>query len=303
MRPSRYFEKVSCFNSNPRAPALSHFYPAPVLSQQGRTGADGATKPMAIISLPIFLFGLIVGSFLNCVIFRLEKGKSFLKGRSYCPHCKHQLVWRDLIPVLSFIILKRRCRYCKKLISWQYPLVEMATGILFVIIINTQLSAINYQLSIISCIYYLLIVSFLIIIFIYDLKHFIILDKVLFPAIAVSFLYLIINNQLSIINYFLSALGASTFFLLIYLFSKGKCLGFGDVKLAILLGLFLGWSRIILALFLSFVIGGIIGLGLIILSKKKLKSEVPFAPFLIFGTLIAFFWGEQIINWYLSLVF
>ena len=258
---------------------------------------------MIIIYPSIFLFGLIVGSFLNCVIFRLEKGKSFLKGRSYCPHCKHQLTWRDLIPVLSFVILRRRCRYCKKLISWQYPIVELATGILFVLIINTQLSAINYQLSIISYIYYLLIVSFLIIIFIYDLKHFIIPDKVLYPAITISFLYLIINNQLSIINYSLVALGVSSFFLFIYLFSKGKCLGFGDVKLAILLGLFLGWPRIVLALFLSFVIGGIIGLGLIISSKKKLKSEVPFAPFLIFGALTALFWGEQIIAWYLSIVF
>jgi len=270
---------------------------------------------MTIIYLLIFIFGLIVGSFLNCVIFRLEKGKSFLKGRSHCPDCKHTLAWHDLIPVLSFIILKRRCRYCKKPISWQYPLVEIATGILFVLIINNQLSVINYQLSIISYIYYLLIISLLIIIFVYDLKHFIILDKVLFPAIAISFLYLIINNQLlparivtqsaagGIINYFLSALGAFTFFLFIYLISKGRWLGFGDVKLAILLGLLLGWPRIILALFLSFVIGGIIGLGLIVFSKKKLKSEVPFAPFLIFGTLIALFWGELIIDWYLSLIF
>jgi len=261
------------------------------------------TKTMTIIYPSIFLFGLIVGSFLNCVIFRLERGKSFLKGRSYCPHCKHKLAWYDLIPVLSFVTLRRRCRYCKKLISWQYPIVELATGILFVLVINTQLSAINYQLSIISSIYYLLIVSFLIIIFIYDFKHFIILDKVLFPIIAISFLYLIANNQLSIINYSFSAFGASGFFLLIYLFSRGKYLGFGDVKLAILLGLLLGWPRIILALFLSFLIGGIIGLGLIVLSKKKLKSEVPFAPFLIFGTLVALFWGEQIISWYLSLVF
>lgn len=284
-------------------PRLFVFFSAHALSRQGRARADSATKTMIIIYPSIFLFGLIVGSFLNCVIFRLEKGKSFLKGRSYCPHCKHQLTWRDLIPVLSFVILRRRCRYCKKLISWQYPIVELATGILFVLIINTQLSAINYQLSIISYIYYLLIVSFLIIIFIYDLKHFIIPDKVLYPAITISFLYLIINNQLSIINYSLVALGVSSFFLFIYLFSKGKCLGFGDVKLAILLGLFLGWPRIVLALFLSFVIGGIIGLGLIISSKKKLKSEVPFAPFLIFGALTALFWGEQIIAWYLSIVF
>ncbi|MEA3453254.1 MAG: prepilin peptidase [Patescibacteria group bacterium] len=249
-----------------------------------------------IIYILIFLFGLIVGSFLNCVIFRLEKNKSFLKGRSYCPNCKHVLAWYDLIPVLSFIVLKRRCHYCKKPISWQYPLVEMITGLLFLLIINPEI-------SIISNVYYLFIISFLIVIFIYDLKHFIIPDKVLYPAIAISFLYVIVNNQFSLIDYFSSAIGASLFFLLIYLISKGKWIGFGDVKLAILLGLLLGWPRIVLALFLSFVIGGIIGLGLIILSKKKFKSEVPFAPFLICGTLISLLWGGQIISWYLSLIF
>ena len=250
-----------------------------------------------IIYYPLlFIFGLFIGSFLNCVIFRLEKREGFLKGRSYCPHCRHPLAWYDLIPVLSFIILRRRCRYCQKTISWQYPLVEIATGLLFLLIIS-------YQLSIITYIYYLIIACFLIVIFVYDLKKFIIPDKVLFPAIAISLLYLIINNQLSIINYLLSALGAAVFFLVIYLLSKGKWLGFGDVKLAILLGLILGWPKILLALFLSFVIGGIIGVGLIVFLKKKLKSEVPFAPFLIIGTLIAFFWGQTIINWYLSLMF
>lgn len=86
-----------------------------------------------IFFLIIFAFGLFIGSFLNCVIYRLEQGKSFLKGRSYCPHCKHQLFWQDLIPVLSFFILRGKCRYCQKSISWQYPLVELATGIIFIL--------------------------------------------------------------------------------------------------------------------------------------------------------------------------
>jgi len=257
---------------------------------------------MTIIYLPIFIFGLIIGSFLNCVIFRLEKGESFLRGRSHCPHCKHLLAWYDLIPVLSFIILRRQCRYCKKPISWQYPVVELITGILF--ILPLFLSPLHYSVvSYLGLLFYFLIISFLIIIFIYDLKHFIILDKVLFPAIIISFLYLTVNSQLSIINYSLSALGAFAFFLSIYLISKGKWLGFGDVKLVILLGLLLGWPKILLSLFLSFVIGGMIGIGLIVFSKQKLKSEVPFAPFLILGALIAFFLGKQIITWYFSLIF
>ncbi len=155
-----------------------------------------------------------------------------------------------------------------------------------------------------------MIACFLIIIFVYDLKHFIIPDKVLYPAIGVSLLYRLVepfilttNYQLPTTNYLLSALGASCFFLLIYLVSKGKWLGFGDVKLGVLLGLLLGWPNILVALFLSFTIGGIIGIGLVIFSHKKLKSQVPFAPFLIAGALTALFWGKQIIFWYFSLVF
>jgi prepilin signal peptidase PulO-like enzyme (type II secretory pathway) len=267
------------------------------------SGEDGGrVKLMTIIYLSTFVFGLIVGSFLNCVIFRLEKGENFLKGRSHCPHCGHVLAWYDLVPVLSFIILKRRCRYCGKNISWQYPIVELATGILF--IFPFFLSPLRYGIeSYFGLLFYFSIISFLIIIFIYDLKHFIILDKVLFPAMVISFLYLTINSQLSIINHSLSALGAFAFFLSIYLISKGKWLGFGDVKLVILLGLLLGWPKILLSLFLSFVIGGTIGIGLIVFSKRKLKSEVPFAPFLILGALIAFFYGNTIINWYFSLIF
>jgi prepilin signal peptidase PulO-like enzyme (type II secretory pathway) len=258
------------------------------------------------LSIFIFIFGLLVGSFLNCIIFRLRKKQGFLKGRSYCPHCKHSLAWYDLIPVLSFIILRRRCRYCQKPISYQYPLIEFVTGVLFVLIFwNLALDI--WHLDFLILFYLIFITSFLIIIFVYDLKYFIIPDKILYPAIIISLacrLYeaLIFNDKLSIINYLIAALGAPLFFLLIYLVSKGKWLGFGDVKLGILLGLILGWPKILLALFLSFLIGGIMGIGLIIFLKKKLKSEVPFAPFLITGTFIALFWGEYIINWYLSLV-
>jgi prepilin signal peptidase PulO-like enzyme (type II secretory pathway) len=274
-----------------------------------------------VLFLIIFIFGLIVGSFLNCVIYRLETKKSFLKGRSFCPNCKHALAWIDLVPLFSFIFLKRHCRYCKKSISWQYPVVEIATGLLFLLIFNFQFPIFN-EFSIfnssatsslpngfqfLNLIYYLLIASFLIIIFVYDLKHFIILDKVLVPAIVLSIFYrileAIISGQLSVINYFCAALGAAGFFLLIYLISRGKWIGFADIKLAILLGLVVGWPNIIVSLFLSFLIGGIIGVGLVIFLGKKLKSEVPFAPFLIVGTLIALFWGQNLVNWYFSLIF
>ena len=252
-----------------------------------------------LIYLSIFVFGLIFGSFLNCVIYRLHSGESFLKGRSFCPNCQHILSWPDLIPVFSFLILKGKCRYCHKPISLQYPLVELATGTVFLLIFW------NLEFGIWDLLFRLLISCFLIIIFVYDLKHYIIPDQVIYPAIVIAFLYNIyqftIDNQQLTINNFLSAFGAAAFLLTIVLISYEKWLGWGDVKLAFLMGLFLGWPKILLALFLAFFIGAIIGIELIILGKKTLKSEIPFGPFLVSGTFLALFFGQKILDWYLNL--
>lgn len=255
----------------------------------------------------IFIFGLIVGSFLNCVIYRLERNESFLRGRSYCPHCKHTLSWQDLIPLFSFLILKGKCRYCSRKISWQYPLVELATGILFIFIF--QLTIFN----ILSFCYLLTVSCFLIVIFVYDLKHYIIPDKVIYPAIVIALLFRILNflfvsdfgfrilNFKTLITPFLSAILASVFFLVIVSISRGRWMGVGDIKLAFLMGLMLGWPNILVALFLAFFIGAVMGAGLIISGKKTLKSEVPFGPFLVTGTFLAIFFGEQLVNWYFNL--
>jgi prepilin signal peptidase PulO-like enzyme (type II secretory pathway) len=264
--------------------------------------------------LSIFCFGLIVGSFLNSVIYRLSlpdfsfKKIAGSKERSYCPNCKHVLKWQDLIPILSFLDLKGKCRYCKKPISFQYPLVETATALLFLLIFNFQFSISNgliiFNLQNLLTIFYLLLSTcFLIIIFVYDLKHYIIPDEIVYSAIAIALIFnfqFLISKQFPIFkSAILSALGASAFFLAIFLISKGKWLGFGDVKLAFLMGLFLGFPNILIALFFSYLIGAIIGLGLIFTGKKGLKSEVPFGPFLVTGTFLALFWGERIISWYL----
>jgi len=218
---------------------------------------------------------------LNCIIYRLKTGQSFLRGRSFCPHCQHTLSWLDLIPVFSFFILKGRCRYCQKKISWQYPLVEIATGLLFFLIGNFQLPIFNF-----------IIAPLLIIIFVYDLKHYIIPDKIIYPAVIIAAIFNFTN--------WLSALGAALFFLVIVLVSRGKWMGVGDVKLGFLMGLALGFPNILVALFLAFMMGAIIGIGLIIASKKTLKSEVPFGPFLVAATFIAWFYGQRIVNWYIN---
>jgi len=252
--------------------------------------------------LVIFIFGLIIGSFLNCIIYRLETRGSFLRGRSYCPYCKHFLNWQDLIPVLSFLILKGKCRYCQQKISLQYPLVELTTGFLFFLVFYYTKYNIPYT------IYALIITCFLIIIFVYDLKHYIIPDRIIYPAIFVSGIWyvvygLIFNRFLTyeILNTIYAAFGTALFFLFIVLISRGRWMGVGDVKLAFLLGLILGWPYILVALFLAFFIGAIIGAGLIISGKKRLSSEVPFGPFLVAGTFLAMFLGEELFNWYLTL--
>jgi len=260
----------------------------------------------------IFIFGLAIGSFLNVVIFRLGKSKLILFGRSKCPKCGKILNWRDLAPLVSFVWQKGRCHYCGKKISWQYPIVEGTTGLLFLLIFSLDFAQ---SKNFISLIYYLAIISFLIIIFVYDLKHYIIPDAVIYPAIAIAFLYQLFrmlnfvnwnlfgiwNVESGILRPISSAFLASLFFLAIVFLSQGKWMGLGDVKLAFLMGLFLGFPNILVALFLAFFIGAIIGIGLIISGKRTLKSEVPFGPFLITGTFIALFWGNQITNWYLSL--
>lgn len=253
----------------------------------------------------IFIFGLVVGSFLNCVIYRLEINQSFLSGRSYCPNCKHKLGFFDLIPVFSFVFLKGRCRYCRQRISLQYPLVEITTGILFLLI---GLQFLNGSMVLWLILLYLLFITpFFIIIFFYDLKHYIIPDRVVFTALLVSSIWYLVAGiffdfytKYQILNTILAAFGASTFFFIIVLISRGKWMGIGDIKLAFLMGIFLGFPKILVALFSAFFFGAIIGIGLIILKKKDIKSEIPFGPFLVAGTLLSLFLGQKIINWYLN---
>ena len=241
-----------------------------------------------------FLFGLAIGSFLNCAVCRIEKDESFLKGRSYCPHCKHTLSYKDLVPLLSFLVLLGKCRYCKKKISFQYPLVEIFTGLLF-------LSILFFSSNVINAFFFFAIFSFLIIIFIYDLKHFLIPDIALYPALILALIYQLVQVESAFLSVILSAVLSCSFFLSIFLVSRGKWMGFGDVKLAFFMGLFLGYPNILVALFMAFSIGAIISLVIVFLKKKSLKSEVPFGPFLIIGTYIGLFFGETIYFWYINL--
>ncbi len=251
--------------------------------------------------LTIIVLGLFVGSFLNCVAYRLEIKESFLKGRSYCPHCKKTIAWFDLIPVFSFFALKGRCRNCSSKISWQYPVVEASTALMFLLVFNYF-----SELSLSTIVYYWFIVSIFILVFVYDYKHLIIPDSAVIFAVALSLLWLLFqflnqSRSLEEISIFIfSGIGASMFLFFFFLASKGQWMGFGDVKLAFAMGLFLGFPEIVTAFLISFFAGGIFGLIAIFLKRKNLKSEVPFAPFLIIGTFVALFWGEVLLTLYLG---
>jgi len=261
----------------------------------------------------IFLVGSVVGSFLNVLVDRLPKEESVVKGRSRCDKCKKDLKWHDLIPLLSFIFLKGKCRHCQARLSLYYPIVEFTTGVMFAItaffvLNNFQFSIFNFQSSLnfqfsITLIYYLSIVSSLIVVFFADLKYGIIPDKIIFPAIFVSAFYLLtMNYQLLTINFF-SAVGASLFFLLLFLITRGKGMGFGDVKFAFLMGLVLGFPDIVVALYIAFLTGAIIGCILIIWRKKRVfGTAIPFGPFLVIGTLISIFYGSLIFQKFLQVL-
>ncbi len=243
----------------------------------------------------VFLFGLAVGSFLNVVIYRLPRDLGFVRGRSFCPKCKHKISWFDNVPLLSFVILKGRCRFCHSPISWRYPLVELTTALLTFQIFNLQFSIYN-QFSIfqfLNLILTLILFWGLIAVFFIDLEHQIIPDEIISPLIIIFLLKVLLTGNWSCL---LTAISSFLFFYLIFLITKGKGMGFGDVKLAFLMGLVLGFPKIIVAFYLAFLTGAFLGIILIIVGKAKLKQKIAFGPFLVSATAIAYLWGEKVIE-------
>lgn len=236
---------------------------------------------MEILILFIFIVGIFIGSFLHVLAFRLPRDEGVIFGRSYCESCKHQLSSLDLIPLFSFLFLKGKCRYCHKKLSWYYPFGEFLTGVLYVLVFLHFGSA-----SLVFLLYIFFVVSCLIVIFSADYLYGIIPDKIVYPAIFVTLLIYSYLYGANISGYISSGLGAGGFFLLLFLITRGKGMGFGDVKLALLLGLVLGFPFIVYSLYIAFLTGAGVSLILILWKKKHLKSTIPFGPFLVFGALV-----------------
>ncbi len=235
----------------------------------------------------IIILGLILGSFANCLIWRLYVNKS-LWGRSICPACKHQLAWYDNIPLLSFLLLGANCRYCQRKISWQYFFVELAMTVLF--IMAWQFSGDNVFLLIKLCLSIFLLVT----VFVFDLKYYLIPINLL--LIISPLLYL--SNLLSGIVWWqplFFSLVLLTFFLSLYLITAKKGIGEGDIWLVASLGLVLStWIDILLLILISSFLGSLVGIILVILKKKKWQSQLPLGVFLALGTIISLFYSDYL---------
>lgn len=249
------------------------------------------------------LGGLILGSFLNVVIYRFDDWLSIATTRSRCRDCGTQLRWYDLIPVISFITLKGRCRYCHKPISWQYPVVELSMAFLLAAGYAVIFGSADFTVLRASLIFtfYILSVSSLIVIFFHDLYEMYISDYMsyFFILSALGFAMCLYHNwQLILMGAFIMVLPIA---LIVYP-SKGKLMGEGDVKLALGLGILAGYPGAIVAIVSAFILGGAYGAVALLARRAKMRSEVPFAPFLILGTLVALFFGMYLINWYLGVM-
>jgi len=260
-----------------------------------------------ILGLFIFFFGVSIGSFLNVLIDRLPQERK-ITGRSVCDYCQHQLAWYDLIPIFSFFLLKGHCRYCRKKLSFQYPLVEILTGLMFIFVFLTYVKNIQ-EISLWQNWLVVLslwgIVSCFIVIFFSDVKYHLISDYILLALFGFSFFLKLFYHSTEIIKQFqidiFSSLIVAFPIWLIYFLSKEKAMGLGDVYLAAILGFLLDWQKGFLALYISFVLGGITGLFLILFGRKKLKSKIAFGPFLVVGAFLMLFFGEGILRIFLRI--
>ena len=257
---------------------------------------------MVLIPILVFIFGLIIGSFLNVVILRMNTGRSIVTGRSACARCNTPLSWYELIPVFSYLGLRGKCANCKSHISFQYPIVELITGIIFTILYSTIILPQGFTLlSVLVWIFAAKVASILIIIFVYDIKHTIIPDIMVYLFIIYS-LISIVWRMLTVPGFqpglalFSGVLVALPFFL-IWLISKGRGMGFGDVKLALGIGWMLGLLGGFSAVIFAFWIGAVVGLFLLAGTRRyHMRSQVPFAPFLILATFIVGVYGVTIFS-------
>lgn len=248
--------------------------------------------------LLIFIYGLIIGSFLNVCIYRIPRNESIAFPGSHCPKCNHNLSWYDNIPLFSWLSLGGKCRYCKAPISIQYPIIESLNALIYILFYFVFGFNIDF-------IFYSLLASVLIVITVIDLKEMIIPDVLVVIILIFSIIYKVVNNFMGvspqILNSILGLLLAGGLFLAIVLLSRGG-MGGGDVTLIGALGFTLGWKLILINILLSFLLGAVISVILLASGIKTRKDPIPFGPFIILAFFITLLWGHDIMNWYIGLL-
>lgn len=247
-----------------------------------------------LLIISFFVLGAVLGSFYNVVGIRLPKKIPFHKGRSYCPSCKQQLKFYELIPILSYLIQVGRCRNCRVKISPVYPLMEFMTGFFFAF----AYIKLGFQVELLVA---LSLISLFVIITVSDLYYMLIPDKVLLFFLPI---FLILRLLVPLEPWYDMFIGAIVGYLLlavIIIVSKGG-MGAGDMKLFALIGMVLGWKKVLLTFFLSALFGALIGGGLMAMKKIQRGQPIPFGPFIVIAGLITYFYGESILDWYFSLM-
>lgn len=262
---------------------------------------------IGLLQLSLFIFGLIIGSFLNVVILRLPKGLS-LNGRSVCPHCHHQLSAADLTPLFSYLFLRGKCRYCKKPISPRYAVIEGITGVLFVGV--SYFVHVQTALSVLELLRLLIIVSCAIVVFVVDLETYLILDSVSIVVSVLLIVVLAVHDTMThstlphgmLLNGILGAFVGVLFLGSIWFFSKGKWMGFGDVKFMVPFGLALGFPLVLVGIFCASIIGSLVAIPLLVSGFKKLSSRVPFGVFLSVSMVCTALFGNAVWQWYMHVL-
>jgi len=242
----------------------------------------------------VVAFGLAVGSFLNVLIWRLPLGLSPVAPHSYCPSCERRLEWFELVPVVSYLVLGGRCRTCRAPISPVYPLVELGTGALFgASVLTWGWSLQSLSVALFGC---LLIVGGVI-----DARHRLIPDRVTLPGLALGLVISTMNPAVGLLSALLGVLVGGGFLLAVAV-ATGGGMGGGDIKLGAVMGAFLGWQCLLVALLLGFLGGAAVGGALLLAGRKKRRDLMAFGPFLAAGALVAAFWGATLINWYITTI-
>lgn len=247
----------------------------------------------AILTVLFFLLGAAIGSFLNVCIDRLPAGKSLVFPPSHCDACQHRLLPKDLIPVFSYLILRGRCRYCRAAITRRILWVEVLSGVLIVFLYWRYGLSFGFAINAFYCCLFIVLA-------VIDLEHRLILNKIVYPASAVALIIGVFLPHPGIVNGVIG--GAIGFVLLLIpalICSRG--MGWGDVKMAALIGLVTGFPLVFVSLIMAIVLGGLVAVFLLLLRIKRRKETIPFGPFLSLATVATLLWGSDILNWYLGL--